>query len=306
MTTTTTNGVAHRILHERHRQELYGSGLTDETIEQSGIYTETDHGTLARYANYKSWSTNYGPALVFPFYDEHGEIVTRRLKSSSPPKRDGKSRKYLTPKGEPNHAYIPREAWRAINDLGDRLIITEGEKKALSATQHGFACIGATGVDAWHRKQSFEMLPELERIDWSNREVYVAFDSDVVDNPNVLRAERQLAAALQSRGAQLKIVRLSASGDDKVGLDDFLVANGPGAFEQLIDQAEDPDPPEAGEQKQNAKYCDPAIEADHILKASVQSGAVTLCYWRGSWCDGAEVAGGSLVAKKHAAWSSIR
>src|SRR5262249_16810088 len=78
------------------------------------------------------------------------------------------------------------------------------------------------------------------------RAVYVAFDSDAATNRKVQSAELALAGALQAVGAKVSLLRLpSGQGGAKVGLDDFLVAQGPGALRGLMEKAA-PAPEAAG------------------------------------------------------------
>jgi Domain of unknown function (DUF3854) len=58
-----------------------------------------------------------------------------------------------------------------------------------------------------------------------NREVTIAFDSDVMTKPNVRQALSRLKAFLEKRGAKVKVIYLPEGKDGtKVGLDDFLAA----------------------------------------------------------------------------------
>src|SRR5206468_3537951 len=72
-----------------------------------------------------------------------------------------------------------------------------------------------------------ELIDDLAPIAWQGRLVPLCFDSDAATNPNVRRAEWDLAETLRRHGAIVRIVRLPAGdpGPDgtpaKVGLDDF-------------------------------------------------------------------------------------
>ena len=75
----------------------------------------------------------------------------------------------------------------------------------------------------------------------------------------------------------------SADGNKKVGLDDYIVANGPGAFQKLLENADEPELPEAGEELAYSKDADPLIEAKAILNGCRLDGANRLLYWRDSY-----------------------
>ena len=267
-----------------HLTDLRKSGLTDETIGAAGIYSESDHQKLAALLNRRSWPRDYGPGLVFPFHDETGAVVLTRIKPDHPPIKREKLAKYLQPSGVPVRVYVPVEINGALQDVERVLLVTEGEKKALAGVQAGFATIGLTGVDCWHIKKSSALIPDLERIAWAGRPVFLAFDSDAVTNENIQTNERLLAATLQARGATVKIVRLPPGPDGaKVGLDDFLVANDATELHKLLETAEDPDPVDAGKIKLPANQLDPAEEAGGALEKSKINGLLRLRLWRGTF-----------------------
>lgn len=265
-----------------HEEDLRSSGLTDETIEAAGIYSEEDRNKLAVMLNRKSYPQKHGAALVFPFRDEAGTVVLNRVKPTHPPKKNGKVKsKYMAPTGQAVRAYFPPDVFRLLDNPECDLLVTEGEKKALKATQEGFPTIGLTGCTCWHVAHSTRLLPDLERIKWKGRKVFIVFDSDSVTNPLVRADESQLAAALIERGAKVKIVRLPGD-DGKVGLDDFLVAYGPGEFKKLLEEAEDPEPPDT-EMRVPANQADPATEARIIRGKWRKDGHDRLRFWRGEF-----------------------
>lgn len=289
MQEATLNGT----LLPHHLAELVeGSGLTPETIAEAGIYSSEDCVKNAALLNRKTWSQKLGPALVFPYRDQWAGTCLHRLKPDNPQLNHatGKAAKYLQPTGLPTRPYIQRKVYDLQDDTSARLIFTEGEKKTLCATQHGFNCIGLCGVDNWHGRKKTSLSAELDRFKWNGREVYIAFDSDADSNENVERNVRLLAAALVSRGAKVKVVRIPhGNGGEKQGIDDFIVAHGPAAFQELLHKAEKPEPVDSGDIKLPAKDADPAKEADAIL-ANVKIGDLPrLRYYRGTphwWANG--------------------
>jgi putative DNA primase/helicase len=288
---TKTSATSNGLLLPQHLAELRASGLNDDTIHLAGIYSETDRKKLAALLNRSRWSSTWGDALVFPF-NIGGQVVLHRVKPTNPPKRKGGVAKYLSPSGQGSRLYIPPAAVDAIRDVHQRLLITEGEKKSLAACQFGFPCVGLTGVDCWHAKDSTALIPDLAAIPWEGRDVLIVFDSDLADNDHVLLNESLLAAALSARGAKVRVIRLPGGPDgNKVGLDDFLVAHGDRELLKLIEQAEDPEPPDSGELRRPAKEMDPATEAERIAEeAKDDNGVPRLRFWRGTfwlWSRGA-------------------
>lgn len=135
------------------------------------------------------------------------------------------------------------------------MLITEGEKKALKATQDGFPCVALAGVWSFVQKSQGEEkskpIPDLDKINWDNRTVYICYDSDLAEKEGIAWAERKLAQELETRGALAKLVRLSSGPNgEKMGLDDFLVSRDPDALRRLLDEAQESQP-EKGKDFQN-------------------------------------------------------
>ncbi len=267
-----------------HLAELRQSGLSDETIRAAGIKSETDHAKIALLLNRKKWPRTYGPALLFPYLDSSGNTVLWRVKPDNPPTENGKPKKYLHPTGAAIRAYFPPGINGELHNADRVIVITEGVKKCLAGWQAGVAVVGLSGVDCWHGKKCSALIPDLEQIPWNGRRVFVCFDSDAARNENVATNEKLLAAVLKSRGAKVKIVRIPPGPNgEKVGLDDFLFANdnNSAALWKLIDQAEEPEPPDAGELRTPASEIDPGTEADKFLKLTEVDSLPRLRFWQG-------------------------
>jgi putative DNA primase/helicase len=218
-----------------HRDKIAEWGLSAPTILEAGIRSSGDRGEIAALLNRKNVPSAWGACLIIPWRDESGAVVLTQVRPTHPPLKKGKPQKYLQPTGvAPPRLYMPPRTFPALADVTARLLITEGAPKALAAQQAGFPCVALAGVECWHPKNKVTLIPDLARIAWKGRPVFVAFDSDAEDNVNVARAESGLAAALQSHGALVKVVRIppgapAADGKPpKQGLDDFLVAHGAG------------------------------------------------------------------------------
>lgn len=268
--------------------DLRGSDLNDETIHSAGLYTITDaekvRGLLGGYLSQKT-ARAMGPCLAFPYFDANGQLMTFangdgsdhpyvRLKPAKPRKdrkKNNRPKKYESPLGASCRIYIPPRSRPALADPAIPLIISEGEKKVLCADQHGFACIGLSGVFAWQVKQEEdedgnkigprELIPDLDALPWQGRLVYIVYDSDLAQNQLVQWAEFYLAEALKARGADVRVVRLpggdggdggdspAEAGKVKVGLDDFLKSHGPTELRKLLDAAVPPKRPEKGDSR---------------------------------------------------------
>ena len=154
-----------------------------------------------------------------------------------------KPQRYAQPAATLNEVYLPPilpVPWKDVaEDASIAIHITEGEFKAACACSIGLACIGLGGVDVWRStKRGIDLLPQLKEFKWENREVIVVYDSDAATNPNVVRAQRQLAEALLAKGAMPSIASLPATADGKKqGLDDLLVAGGEESLLEILQGA---------------------------------------------------------------------
>jgi len=153
-----------------------------------------------------------------------------------------KERRYAQVKGTVPCAYYPRNFdWSTVLDDPEApLIITEGEIKAAKACKEGFSTIAIGGVDGIKStKHGVLWLESLGFPKWQRRKVYIAFDSDVSRKHEVARALKSLCEALEVRGAYVYMLYLpDLPGNDKVGLDDYLVIEGADKLVELASTAE--------------------------------------------------------------------
>lgn len=276
-----------------HLRELRASRLSDETIRAAGLHSECNYAKLAVLLEWKLPKKCF-PALVIPYHGLDGNNGYARVKPDNPRVSEGKPIKYEAPKGRTSQPYFPPGVAEIASDASQRLLITEGEKKSLKATQEGFPCIGLSGVFSWKDAKTESLLPALEQIAWQGRDVLIVFDSDFAHNANVQEAEARLAVQLSNRGAKVRAVRLpdglaNKDGIPKMGLDDFLVAHGAVELEKLINAATSPEKPTAPVAKINAEQADPAREAASFLESNKSDGVNRLRFWRGSfwlWVNG--------------------
>jgi len=227
-----------------HLADLKSSGLSDEAIIASGCYSVDRREAITILGIDPGCD-----GLAFPYPSSNGKPQFARIKPDTPYKAPGwkKPAKYLTPAGEKNRLYIPATLDQSVlPDPTVPLIVTEGEKKALKATAEGFPCVALPGVWSWAAGKDSETgqrhtIHDLDLVTWKGRVVHVCYDSDAVTNEQVQKAERALAEHLQSRGAEVKAVRLPGGPDgEKVGLDDFLVQQGPKALRKFLEKAQHP------------------------------------------------------------------
>jgi hypothetical protein len=249
-------------LEPQHLADLRKSGLSDETIRASGVYSDNDSKRIGRLLCWDGAAKGRGPFLCFPFRDLAGNPVSHqragvavkfeRVKPDRPRSGpSGRLTKYEAPVDSPLHCYFPPHTAERLKDRSRPIIVTEGEKKSLKADQEGFCCIGLCGVSCWSIRREGDdgprgLIDDLAQLAWSGRTACICFDSDAAEKEAVRWEEWALAEALAAKGADVRVVRLPGGPDGaKVGLDDFLVAHGPDALRKLMEEARPPENPKA-------------------------------------------------------------
>ncbi|MEY3828050.1 MAG: hypothetical protein RLZZ148_2877 [Cyanobacteriota bacterium] len=126
------------------------------------------------------------------------------------------------------------------------LCITEGAKKAGALLTAGYGAIALPGIHNGYRTPKDEqgnrigksyLIPPLEKLAASGREIYIVFDQDTKPNTieSVNIAIRQMGYLLTKYGCTVKIVVW----DNKLGkgVDDLIAHQGSNAFEQAYTNA---------------------------------------------------------------------
>lgn len=222
----------------------------------SGISLEQQEGLPYRFVDADEAFTLTGyklPGIIIGFRHLDGSPMLcpdgRQFVRIKPSWPDGSSDKpkYLSIKGAGCRPYFPMSLQQRNPTASSPVDITEGEKKADAACLNRFDTISISGVDAWRDKRSGGetsiMLPELAALNWKNREVRLAFDSDLAGKIAVRSALRELAFELTHRGARVLITQLPCEIPDgpgnpnpsrwKNGVDDFLMRHGADAYRIL-------------------------------------------------------------------------
>lgn len=224
-----------------HLNQLAASGIPPHLAFEVGI-SSAGAEEVQRLLNRK---TPVGSGLLIPFHDprtgealktdDGQEFVRVRLDDPSlATDRAGNICKYLTRRGAGQYPYITARTARAIREGAPEIILVEGEKKALSAIAHGIVAVGLTGNWGWKVKDKQALLPLLEEFLPRGCTVVVVWDSDAALNNAFVASTRMLQDALRRHGCAIKVLVLPQKGTSKVGLDDFLVANGVDAFTALV------------------------------------------------------------------------
>jgi len=224
-------------LHAEAVEDLRRSGLSDATIGAAGLYTPAP-GDLSRLLSARLVD-QVRHVLVFPYDGAAHGLPMRRADEFVrcklfPPVADGQGHtiRYYQCGGTPPRLYIPPPARAALADASVPLVMTEGEKKALKASQEGLVSVAVGGL--WNWQAAGRPIADLDRIDWVERETVIAPDSDVWTRPDLLQPVFALGKELEGRGAKVAVLKLPPVRDGaKAGLDDYLCARSLEAFSAL-------------------------------------------------------------------------
>lgn len=253
-------------LLRHHQDKLQACGLSSETIARAQLHS----GSANEVREILGYG-GAGPGLVIPYPGCEG-YARVRIDNPGP---DGK--RYRSPKGSENRLYVPPDLPGGVLDDPSRaLYLTEGEFKALKATQEGFPTLALPGVWSWKTRLHGRSMPipDLGRVAWRGRNVIVVFDSDLADKPPVAWAEHQLCEEIRRRSAHAYVLRLPPGPrGEKWGVDDYLVSEGARAFARLsMETPEDSD-------KTASPFLRVRDLADaYVLRALEPHGRITLGY----------------------------
>ena len=228
------------VLAPKHLAMLCDSGITADSIRLRGYRTVTESAELLNLG-FKEYQARV-PCLLVPIHAPGGDIGYHIRPDNPRLKTNAKPNKYEFPEGWQNRLDVPPAIKIKLADPAVPLWVTEGSKKADSASCKGLCCIALIGV--WNFRGKNEkggslVIGDFEAVALKGREVVIAFDSDALEKDAVCLAEQRLAGFLAARGAKVRIVRIPPGPNgEKVGLDDYLAAGGSG--EELLAHSEGP------------------------------------------------------------------
>ncbi len=232
----TLGGSAMTHLSEDHRKMLeVESSISPEVIEARGYRTITKDE--ARKFGFTGHQSRDG--LLLPIYTTDGQNGLYMLRPDAPRSLDDKAKgklpdgtypqkvfKYEWPKGTEPRIDCHPAILPMLKDPTIPLWITEGIKKGDALATWELCVIDLpVGVWGWKSKRD-GISADLDSIVWTDRDVYIVFDSDVATKPNVDQARRRLTINLSHRGAKVVPVPLPAKPGEKLGVDDFKAKGG--------------------------------------------------------------------------------
>lgn len=216
-------------LSPEHLALIRASAISPDVVRERGYRSVTKAVELERLGF--GQNQRQAPALVVPVWGVDGQLTLHQARPDSPrADSDGKPIKYETPRRARMCLDIPprvrQRGW--LDDPGWPLWITEGARKVDAAVSIGLCCLGLLGVTCWRGRNEhggLTALADWEHVPLNGREVFVAFDSDVMTKREVYRALVRLARFLASKDARVRYVYLPpGEGGRKIGLDDYLAA----------------------------------------------------------------------------------
>ena len=242
-------------LSEKHKEDLRSSGLSDELIDNVGFYTcdalEANKLLDRRDIDCECLVIPYPGVSDFFRLKPDGIIIGR----------DGKPAKYLQRAGSESRLFI-HEAIKQnlLSQNGTNLLpllIVEGEKKTLKATQELFfkhnlvLPVGIAGVYNWKKRRVVasekgdkvveDYIDDIKKLSVAGRNVYICFDSNIEFNEQVAEAEAELSRFFIGSGARrvlyVRIPHEDDYGKHGLGLDDYICKYGTDEFIKLIRKA---------------------------------------------------------------------
>lgn len=233
-------------LAENHRRELLEQSAIDPAVAAERGYATVgrpkatlldeygrDTRDRLRAMGFPSWAIRedyYYPGLHIPQYSPAGVRYAGQFKPCrAVPNREGKPQRYASAKGPARLDVHPR--WSRdrggmdlpyIQDVTERLWITEGVKKADALTSRGCVTIALAGVYNW--RNTHATLGDWEDVRIKGREIVICFDADARTKPHVAAAMDRLGRWLRHKGAA-KVWYVLPPAHGK-GVDDFFAAGG--------------------------------------------------------------------------------
>ncbi len=210
-------------LSDIHKRMLFTESAIDRGVAlERGYYTARTRSEVPEcFADYQR-----KPGLVIPMFSPDGETVGYQLRPDKPRKNGPK---YETPHGiSPVVDVHPRMLEEARHGTGP-LLVTEGCKTGDAGAGRDIPTVVLAGV--WMfcvpGEKPYRLKACFDYIRLEGREVFVCFDSDCMTKAGVQDALAALVAALEGRGAVVRVIYLPDAADgSKQGLDDFFAAGG--------------------------------------------------------------------------------
>lgn len=224
-------------LLQRHYDHIKASGIADDVIRERGYRSIL--GKVALKDLGFAPRQRLAPGILLPLWAPDGSNPLDQFKPDKPRlDTNGDVNKYETPAKAGMRLDCPPRCRPLLNDPKIPLHLTEGIKKSDCLASHGYCAIDLLGVWNWRGRGKAGGKAWLEDWDYvalNDRDVYLVFDSDVTIKPDVQKALERLLGHLKRHGADPVVVILpSGPNGEKMGVDDYLVANGRDEYERTL------------------------------------------------------------------------
>lgn len=259
-------------LNPEHKADLQKSGLSDEIITNANIYSVRPHDIQKILG--KAYADKVNSLLAFP-YQQNGFCRYRLFPSIKD--KDGHKIKYYQAPGSGVHLYYPPGIESDIADPAIPLSLVEGEKKSLKGFQEGIVSIGIGGIWNFKEKGSDELAPDFDNIPLKDRIVNLIPDGDYHRNKAIQKAVLLLTQKLKEKGAIPYLISLP-DGEEKIGLDDFLVQFGISEFWDLPREEIKTNPYERLNLPSSLEISRLEIKVDWIVKNLIPKESITLLH----------------------------
>jgi hypothetical protein len=216
------------------------SGIDPAVAVERGYYTARRRSEAPEA--FKDYQRK--PGLVVPMFSPDGETVGYQLRPDRPRKGGPK---YESPGGISPIVDVHPRMLEEVRQGDGPLLITEGAKTGDAATSRGIPTVVLAGVWMWclPKVKPYRLKSCFGHIRLEGREVFVAFDSDCMSKAGVQDALAALVAALEDRGALVKVIYLPDAPDgSKQGVDDYLAVGG--TVREMFALAREFDPADVG------------------------------------------------------------
>jgi len=246
--------------------------LYDESAIDPGVARERGYYTARRRSEVPETFQDYQRrvGLVVPMFSPDGETVGYQIRPDRPRKGGPK---YETPEGISPIVDVHPRMREEVRHGDGPLLVTEGGKTGDAATSQGIPTVVLAGVWMWcvPKVKPYRLKSCFDYIRLEGREVFVAFDSDCMSKAEVQDALAALVAALEERGAAVKVIYLPDAGDgSKQGIDDYLAAGS--TIREMLMLARDFDPADVSRIR---------LSRDEKLRAAVED--LERRWWDEEW-----------------------
>lgn len=238
-------------INPKHWQEFVIDGGIDPTITLLNLQSFYHVRQVTDFLGYPCDSLGWVTWAVNPLTGLTDTTIATHFKPDTPiTNSKGKKAKYLCPKSASTrkkiNAVFPNVGeptyWQEVLKSTRPIFLTEGSKKALSGLSHNLPTIALLGTWMGIEKVSngvYELKESLKPFLQGNRDVCLAFDSDIIHKQSVYDAMLVTAQAIQqvpNFTGQVKVITWDYDPKTK-GMDDYIKHEGIEKFRRLLESA---------------------------------------------------------------------